>query len=106
MRDVRRGKPISLLASLEVRTHQPRNYFRRLRPAVLKKYGCAEDLRKFWLGHENRDISDEYAEQLLDDIERRQEVVARVGLGLEIPEPSSVPNVPKTLELEAVEVAA
>jgi len=52
---------------------------------VLTKNGCPEDLRKFWPGNENPDISDEYAEQLLEDIERRQEVAARVGLGFEIP---------------------
>jgi integrase len=80
--------------------------FRRFRSAVLKKYECPEDLRKFWLGHENHDISDEYAEQLLEDIERRQEVAAGVGLGFEIPEPSFVPNVPKTPELAEVAVAA
>jgi hypothetical protein len=69
--------------------------FRRFRSAVLTKNGCPEDLRKLWLGHENPDISDEYAEQLLEDIERRQEVAARIGLGFEIPEPFFVPNVPK-----------
>jgi len=42
----------------------------------------------------------------LEDIERRQEVAARIGLGFEIPEPSFVPNVPKTPELEAVSIAA
>jgi len=80
--------------------------FRRFRSAVLTKNGCPEDLRKFWLGHENPDISDDYAEQLLEDIERRQEVAARIGLGFEIPEASFVPKVPKTPELEAVAVAA
>jgi len=74
--------------------------------AILTKNGCPEDLRKFWLGHENPDISDDYAEQLLEDIERRQEVAARIGLGFEIPEASFVPKVPKTPELEAVAVAA
>jgi hypothetical protein len=74
--------------------------------AVLTKNECPEDLRKFWLGQVNPDISDEYAEQLLEDIERRQEVAARIGLGFEIPEPSFVPNVPKTPELEAVAVEA
>jgi hypothetical protein len=39
----------------------------------------------------------------LEDIERRQEVAARVGLGFEIPEPSFVP---KTPELKAVAVSA
>lgn len=77
--------------------------FRLFRSAVLKKQGCPEDIRKFWLGYENPDISDEYAEQLLEDIERRQEVVTRIGLGFEVPEPSFVP---KTPELEAVAVAA
>jgi len=52
--------------------------YRRFRSAVLKKYGCPEELRKFWLGHVNPDISDEYAEQLLEDIDRRQEFVARI----------------------------
>jgi integrase len=80
--------------------------FRRFRSAVLRKYGCPEDLRKFWLGHENSDISDEYAEQLLEDIERRQEVAARIGLGFEIPKPSFVPKVPKTPDSEVVAVAA
>jgi len=80
--------------------------FRRFRSAVLKKYGCPEDLRKFWLVHENRDMSDEYAEQILEDIERRQEIAARVGIGFEIPEPSFVPNVPKMPELRAIAVAA
>jgi hypothetical protein len=74
--------------------------------AILTKNGCPEDLRKFWLGHENPDISDDYPEQLLEDIERRQEVAARIGLGFKIPEPSFVPNVPKTSELHAVAVAA
>jgi hypothetical protein len=79
--------------------------FRRFRSAVLTKNGCPEGLRKFWLGHENSDISDEYAEQLLEDIERRQEVAARIGLGFKIPEPSFVPNAPKTTEPQAVAVA-
>jgi hypothetical protein len=80
--------------------------FCRFRSAVLKKYGCPEDLRKFWLGHENSDISDEYAKQLLEDIERRQEVAARIGLGFEIPKPSFVPKGPKTPDSEVVPVAA
>jgi len=79
--------------------------FRRFRSAMLKKQGCPDDLRKFWLGHENRDISDEYAEQLLEDVERRQTVAAVVGLGFKVPEASFVPNVPKTPQLEGVEIA-
>jgi hypothetical protein len=83
--------------------------FRRFRSAVLKKHGCPDDLRKFCIGHENRDISDEYAEKLLEDVERRQEIVAKVGLGFEVPKPSLpsfVPNVPKTPEMQEIAVAA
>lgn len=80
--------------------------FRRFRSAVLTKQECPEDLKKFWLGHENPDITAEYAEQLLDDVERRREVAARIGLGFEVPKPSFVPNVPKTPELKVAAVAA
>jgi integrase len=80
--------------------------FRRLRSAVLKKYGCPDDLRKFWLGHEKRDISDEYAEQLLEAVQRRQAVATAVGLGFEVPKPSFVPNVPKTPKSPEVEIVA
>jgi integrase len=80
--------------------------FRRFRSAMLKKHGCPDDLRKFWLGHENHDISDEYAEQLLEDLERRRSVAGAVGLGFEVPETSFVPNVPKTPDLKQEEIAA
>jgi hypothetical protein len=39
-------------------------------------------------------------------MERRQKVAVAAGLGFEVPEPSSVPNVPKTPQLEGIEVAA
>jgi hypothetical protein len=78
--------------------------FRCFRSAVLKKQGCPDDLRKYWLGHENHDISDEYAEQLLEDAERRQAVASAVGLGFKVPEASSVPNVPKMPELAEIEI--
>jgi hypothetical protein len=45
---------------------------------------CPDDLRKFWLGHASEDISDHYALQLLEDMERRNAVVASVGLGFEV----------------------
>jgi len=47
--------------------------YRRFRAARLREQGCPEDLRKYWLGHENQDMSDHYAEQLLADRNRRQE---------------------------------
>jgi hypothetical protein len=40
----------------------------------------AEDLKKFWLGHENNDITAQYAEQMFDMNEWRQTEAAKVGL--------------------------
>jgi integrase len=51
--------------------------FRRFRAAQLKRAACPDDLRKFWLGHANGDISDHYALQLLEDVERRRAVAAQ-----------------------------
>ena len=36
-------------------------------PQILAKSGVEEDIRKFWLGHENNDISAQYAEQIRED---------------------------------------
>jgi hypothetical protein len=66
--------------------------FRRFRASVLSKGRVEEDLRKYWLAHENHDITAEYAEQIRDDNEWRQEQAARVGLGFKIP-----PFVPKPI---------
>ena len=59
--------------------------FRRFRASVLSKARVEEDLRKFWFGHENQDITAEYAEQIREDNEWRQAEAARVGLGFKIP---------------------
>jgi integrase len=58
--------------------------FRRFRAAQLKRMACPDDLRKFWLGHASEDVSDHYALQLLEDLDRRKDVVANVGLGFEV----------------------
>ena len=58
--------------------------FRRFRAAQLKRMACPDDLRKFWLGHASEDISDHYALQLLEDLERRTAAAASVGLGFEV----------------------
>jgi len=41
--------------------------FRRFRSSILAKSGVEEDIRKFWLGHENNDIRAQYAEQIRED---------------------------------------
>jgi hypothetical protein len=58
-------------------------YFRRFRAAQLQRAACPDGLRKFWLGHRSSDISDPYALQLLEDVERRK-AAASVGLGFEV----------------------
>ena len=65
--------------------------FRRFRAAQLKRTACPDDLRKFWLGHASTDISDHYALQLLEDVERRKTVAASVGLGFIFPEVAESP---------------
>ena len=75
----------------------------RFRASVLVKNGCPEDLKKFWLGHEDNDISAEYAEQIREDVEWRQLKAAEIGVGFELPS-SIVPNVPKAQEQKEVAV--
>jgi integrase len=60
--------------------------FRGFRAAQLQRAACPDDLRKFWLGHASSDISDQYALQLLEDVERRKAAAASVGLGFEVAE--------------------
>jgi len=59
--------------------------FRRFRSSILAKSGVEEDIRKFWLGHENNDVTAAYAEQIREDNPWRQSLAAKVGLGFQIP---------------------
>jgi integrase len=59
--------------------------FRRFRASVLGMKFVAEDLKKFWLGHENNDITAQYAEQMFEMNEWRQTEAAKVGLGFNVP---------------------
>ena len=55
-------------------------WFRRFRSSILAKSGLEEDIRKFWLGHENNDITAQYAEQIREDDTWRQTLAAKVDL--------------------------
>jgi hypothetical protein len=46
--------------------------FRLFRASVLGMKFVAADLKKFWLGHENNDITAQYAEQMFEMNEWRQ----------------------------------
>src|SRR5258708_23549042 len=59
--------------------------FRRFRSSIIGKSGTEEDIRKFWLAHENNDITAQYAEQIREDNVWRQTLAAKVGLGFKIP---------------------
>jgi integrase len=59
--------------------------FRRFRSSIIAKSGVEEDIRKFWLGHENNDMTAQYAEQIREDDTWRQTLAAKVGLGFQIP---------------------
>lgn len=57
--------------------------FRRFRTAQLRKERVPEDLIKFWLGHA-RNLTDNYASQLREDVGFRQHWAESAGLGYSI----------------------
>jgi hypothetical protein len=50
---------------------------------VAQKKSYASDLERFWMGHENETVGDEYS-KLKDDVAFRLEQAERVGLGFDI----------------------
>jgi hypothetical protein len=70
--------------------------FRRFRNAVLTEADCPEDLKKFWIGHATKDVSELYGKQTTKNLRRRQEWTEKVGLGFKTVvtqcDPSEVAN--------------
>ena len=59
--------------------------FRRFRNTYLKnRTSCPEGVRQFWLGWEDKDMSDLY-DQIREDVAFRREWAKKAGLGFEIP---------------------
>ena len=58
--------------------------FRRFRTTWLRKQHAPEDLIRFWLGHDNRSITDTYC-KLNEDVVFRKNVAEQVGIGFELP---------------------
>ena len=58
--------------------------FRRFRASILGMKFVDENLKKFWMGHENNDITAQYAEQMFEMNVWRQTEVAKVGLGFNV----------------------
>jgi len=88
---------LSLHPLLEV-LKQPKSgahAFRRFRTTWLSKQGAPEDLIRFWLGHANKSVTDDYS-KLKEDVAFRKKVAEQVGIGFELPalpaQPEVAPN--------------
>lgn len=111
------GKPLSqsnvLRRSLHpvlAKLNQPKcgaHAFRRFRLTWLRKNDVPKDLERFWMGHEDEEIGDRYS-KLKQDVEFRQAVAKKIGLGFELPAKNRVvgPNGPKIEFQSAQEMAA
>lgn len=81
--------------------------FRRFRATFLSKSRVPDSLARFWLGHSNKTVTDEYV-KLFDEVDYRKEMADRIGLGLELPreERPIVRNVRRKSDKVEVGVAA
>ena len=91
----RTGKPLEqsnvlrrTLHPILVKLGQPKcgaHAFRRFRNTYLKnRTSCPEGVRQFWLGWEDKDMSDLY-DKIREDVVFRREWAEKSGLGFEIP---------------------
>jgi integrase len=62
---------------------------RRFRLTWLRKNRIPADLERFWMGHENENVGDDYS-KVKDDLAFRLEQAETVGLGFEIPQTTTV----------------
>jgi integrase len=63
--------------------------FRRFRVTHLRKQRVPEDLIRFWMGHANKTVTDEYC-KLRDDVDYRHQVAQAAGIGFPMPDPAFV----------------
>jgi integrase len=59
--------------------------FRRFRASWLRKNRVPWDLEKIWMGHAHKDLTDQYAEQLPEDVKYRHKWCEEIGLGFILP---------------------
>ena len=64
--------------------------FRRFRASWLRKKRVPWDLEKMWMGHAHKDLTDQYAEQLREDVDYRREWCEKIGLGFNLPNHSQL----------------
>jgi integrase len=77
--------------------------FRRFKLTWLRENKVPSDLERFWMGHANETVGDDYS-GLKDNIAFRKKVAEQIGIGFQIASPI-VPNVPKVEVEEEVEPA-
>ncbi|MGC1618289.1 MAG: hypothetical protein WA765_07340, partial [Candidatus Acidiferrum sp.] len=58
--------------------------FRRYRVETLRRARTLEDLTKLWVGHSNKNITDDYADGLKKDLALRRKECENAGLGFDI----------------------
>ena len=58
--------------------------FRRFRASWIRKNRVPWDLEKMWLGHAHKDLTDQYTEQLREDVEYRREWCDKIGIGFNL----------------------
>jgi integrase len=61
------------------------NMFPRFREAALQRSDARQILIDYWMGHSSASMGDRYGRQLVEDVEYRQALVKKVGLGFEPP---------------------
>jgi integrase len=80
--------------------------FRRFRATHLSKSRAPEMLMKFWMGHSEKNQTEEYV-KLFDEVEYRRGVSDAIGLGFELlPEKPIVRNVRRKSVKEEEPIAA
>lgn len=82
--------------------------FRRFRTKWLRENSVSPDIERFWLGHANRTVGDDYS-MLKNNIKFRKQIADNIWVGFELPNSvwaSVVPNVPKTAVEQAGQAVA
>jgi integrase/recombinase XerD len=72
--------------------------FRRFRATYLSKSRVPDALMKFWLGHANRSVTDEYI-KMFDEVKYRKDVADQIGIGFAIPS-SAIVRIVRRNEVE------
>lgn len=82
--------------------------FRRFRITWLRENSVPSDIERFWLGHANRTVGDDYS-MLKKNVKFRKQIADKIGVGFELPDSISapvVPNVPRIRVEQAERVVA